>query len=357
MKIRIGQFAVVCASILIVSSVVSGMPTSITLTTDSLGLGSSDINYAKNDNAVEADRAGLFMSTANNIGSVLTIREDGTAGVGIAGNEKLVTITARSHLDIQNNLPAGYDIYGGVITLTDDGGNLAKEGLGVRAFGLDTDVASVNYGKRYVNPDYIGVNGHGFQMEGSKEISGGSDFTDWDDFVADNPGAPSNNPPHVDEDVTFDFNNDLFSVRANSVTVLLTKIGKVKDNDPFNLAMNLTVILADESSHFWTYESLYDAPDVFSYLDGYDDVVEVNFGAGSLGFNSYDAIDSFIIGARDDPADPIGETDEHFLINGFSYDVIGTPTGSVTVPTPGSMLLGSLGVVTISWIKRKKLIA
>ena len=44
--------------------------TSILLTTDDLGLGSSDINHDKNGTAIEDDRPGkLVTSSANNIGS------------------------------------------------------------------------------------------------------------------------------------------------------------------------------------------------------------------------------------------------------------------------------------------------
>ena len=41
---------------------------------------------------------------------------------------------ARSRLDIQTDLPAGYDIHGSVITLTPGGtGSPSDQGLGVRA--------------------------------------------------------------------------------------------------------------------------------------------------------------------------------------------------------------------------------
>jgi hypothetical protein len=72
----------------------------IELTTDALGLtlGSEPkgINHQGNDSYVEADRPGqLITSTAANVGSVLTIQSDGTAGSGTGANPLLVTVTAR----------------------------------------------------------------------------------------------------------------------------------------------------------------------------------------------------------------------------------------------------------------------
>ena len=164
--------AVALAVLLGGTGVVQALPTSITLTAGELGLGSDNINYAGNGSAVEADRPGILVtSTANNVGSILSIQADGTAGSGSLANPLLVNVTARAHLDVQTVLPADFDIYPGVITLTKDSGKGGKDerrGLGVRAFGLDLDTTSDNYGKRYVNTSYTGVNGHGFQMEGSK---------------------------------------------------------------------------------------------------------------------------------------------------------------------------------------------
>ena len=168
----------------------------IELTTDALGLGSTEINYAGNDSAVEADRPGkLVTSTTANVGSVLAIQTNALAGPGDMVNPLLVTVTARTHMDVKTGLPAGYDFQAGVITLTDKDNDLPKEGLGVRGFGIDLDPASPTYARRYVNPDYIATNGHGFQMEGSKEVSGGVDKEAWADFIADRPIPPKNTPP------------------------------------------------------------------------------------------------------------------------------------------------------------------
>lgn len=354
MNIRISRSAFVCFSILIVSSVAIAVPTtSIMLNTGALGLGSTEINYAKNDNAVEADVDGLYMDTANNKGSVLTIREDGTAGTAVVGNQNLVTVTTRSRLSVQTGLPTGYDIHGGVITLSKNETDLAKEGLGVRAFGIDTKEGSNNYGKRYVNPDFVSVNGHGFQMEGSKEVSGGVDpVTSWEAYVKDNPDVPVNNPPHVNEDVKFDFNDALFSVKADSLTVILTKIGGgIVDNDPFNLGLDLTIELKDGTKLSQSLGNLYDGDDPiegFSLFDGHDDILAINFD-GVFGLSEGDVIDYVIVGARDDTADDPKETDEHFLINGLTFT-------TTNVPAPGSLLLGSLGALSVSWIRKRKMI-
>ena len=98
-----------------------------------------------------------------------------------------------------------------------------------------------------------------------------------------------------------------------------------------------------------SYEYLSDAPDVFSVPAGYgadDGIMQLEFSGGSLGLASTDIIDSFIIGARDDPADDPKETDEHFLINAFSADF-------TTTPEPATVSLLVLGGVALICRRRR----
>jgi len=315
---------------LLAANAVAG-PVMIELTTDALGLGSTNINYQHNGDPIEADRPGqLVTSTIANVGSVLTIQTDGTAGPGTGINPLLVTVTAREYMDIQDNLPAGYDIHAGVITLTSNNNDLPKEGLGVRAFGIDTDINSGRYGKRYIGDN-------GFQVEGSKEVSGGVDSSDWNDFVDRSDSIPNNSPPHVDEDVTFNFNHNEVLVKADSIKVLLTK---TNPKDMYNLGLELAATLVNGTEYSLSLGKISDASD--NYLPGFSEfaagVLEVDLGV-VLGLDS-SAIDCFVVGARDDIADCPKGTDEHFLINSFYADY-------TIVPEPATMVLLSLGSLAL----------
>lgn len=125
------------------------LSTRIELTSDSLGLGSSDINHGSNGSAVEKDIVSkLVTSSVRNTGSILYIQTNNLAGQGDIENPLMVTVTSHTHTDTTVGLPAGYDFQGGVITLTKNDNNISKEGLVVRSFGIDIQSGSSRYLKR-----------------------------------------------------------------------------------------------------------------------------------------------------------------------------------------------------------------
>lgn len=317
--------------------------TSILLTSADLGLGGSAINSDKNGTAIDDDVAGkLVTSTDQNVGSVLSIQTDNLAGPGTALAPLLATVTARTHMDIVSSLPAGFDFQAGAITLTKDSIDLEKSGLGVRAFGIDLS-AGANRGKRYSNPAFVTAgNPSGFQLEGSKEVSGGVEQTDFELWAAGQDPVPGNTPPHVDEDVSFDINDAELNVPADSVRVLITKIKAGNDN-LFDVAIDVTINLVGGGVISNSYIPTAGAfPGIFSQV-GALDILEIDFSgiAGTAGFN----VDSFTIGARDDPADGPAETDEHFLIHGFTVD-------ATLVPEPAAFALLTAGMGLIASRRR-----
>jgi len=291
------------------------------LTSEALGLGNSDINKEK---TVNADMPGkLITSSTTGEGSILTIQESGLAGPGTGSDPLWVTVTAKTRLDTVNYPWAGgdpRDYQAGVIYISKESSDLpdgAKEGLGVRAFKVDSA------GMRTYKDGLAEL----IEVEGSKPVSGG---TGPDTFDPLNP----NGAPHVDEVVKFDF-NPLFNVDAMSVKVLLSEI-KVKDGQPGDLMLDLYIKLTsgveiDLDSLKLSTSSIFEQVDLT-----YDKLWELNFSAIS-GLGAGDFVDYFEILA----IDPLigGQTRataEHFLITGFT-----------AVPEPATIALLGLGSLVL----------
>ena len=140
--------------------------------------GSSALNLgfstAVNDGStLDSDIAGkLVTSPITGQGSILTIQANGKAGQGTTGNPLLMTVTANSHLDNTGSIG---DFQAGIIYLAagDGTGGPVNKGLGVRPF-------TVN--------DTTGLRGSGPNpgIEGSKEVSGGTDPTSFAVIVWEN---------------------------------------------------------------------------------------------------------------------------------------------------------------------------
>lgn len=299
------------------------VPISIKLTTDALGLGSSDINRG---GTVDPDMPGFITSPTTGEGSILYIQTDGLAGPGTA-NPLFVTVTAKTRMDVITGLPpAPHDYQAGVLFISKEDGGLpdgSKEGLGVRAF--EVDVVKL---ERKID------SGSGAAMlaeiEGSPHVSGGTEpYPDLADKIA---AGKLNTAPHVDESVTFDFIPQFYA-NALSVEVLLSKFDLT---DIIDLHIDLT-----------------SRPDIYlEFLQTTDTSIFEQVGADKdklwkLKFSGIgqlqtgDLIQNFTIFANDDnPQNPSG-TAEHFLI-----------TGMTAVPEPATICL--LGFGALSLIRRKR---
>lgn len=288
------------------AGIAHGSMVSVKLTTNALGLGSSDLNAG---NIVDPDIPGKFVTSGvTGEGSILWVQRSGLAGMGTGSDPLLVTITARTHLDTISGLPALHDYQAGVIYLSNESTALPDgrdEGLGVRAFKV---VGAT--GRRELD------SGTGrARIEGSKEVSGGTGPTSYN---ASNP----NGAPHVDEEALFLF-PQVSHVFANSIKVTLSKF---EASDRIHLTVNLL--------GGGVYSNTFLGPPNAAFSNPGDAVWNLTFA--DLGvFSATDVVTSFSIRAVDDnPSNPSG-TAEHFLITGFMAEI---------VPTPGAaMVFAMLG--------------
>ena len=304
---------------------------SVKLTSDSLGLGNSDINTGK---TVDPDVPGLFTSPTVGQGSILQIQTDSLAGSGTESNPLLVTITTQTHLDTLYGLPAINDYQAGVIVLNNESPDLPdgkKEGLGVRAFTVDEVTAA-----RVFDP-VLGL----AKIEGSKHVSGG---TGPDTFGL----GGVNGAPHVDESVNFEF-NELFDVSAQSVEVLLSDFEWDVNKDDKHDKIDLRIVLAsDEVIELESIGPFGNGSDIFEAVGEFstDKLWKVMFSAIDE-LDAEDLVKSFRITAVDDYPQAPRETAEHFFITGFNVDA------SVNeVPEPTTIALFGFGSMIL--IKRSK---
>lgn len=259
-------------------------PVYIKLTTNSLGLGSTDLNSGS---VKSADVPGKFItSKTTGQGSILSVQRSGLAGPGTASDPLLCTITAHTHLDTVSGLPVPNDYQAGIIYMTAESSTLpdgANEGLGVRAYTCASNALRTFSG---------GLEA----IEGSKEISGGTGPTAW------NPSTP-NGAPHVDEDILFTFANPV----GSGIVVTLSEV-------PTGGKINLDVYIAG-GGHL-TKAAI--GPPGLGWSSLGNSVWNLDISQlGLVGSDASFSVQSFSIRAIDNnPASPKG-TAEHFLIAGF----------------------------------------
>jgi len=296
----------------------------VKLTTDSLGLGSSDLNKGK---TVDPDKPGFITSSVTGQGSILSILQDGTAGIATGSNPLFVTVTASEHLDTIFGLPALHDYQAGVLFISDEdskspGGK--TEGLGVRAFTVDgvTALREIDSGTGRA------------KIEGSRHVSGGTGPTTYD-------SSSPNGAPHVDESVNFDF-DPFFNVNAQSVEVFLSKFNS---SDIIDLHIERTSGSDIDLTFLGTSSS-----SIFEQVGvDKDKLWKLKFSGISL-LGPSDLIANFSIRANDnDPSAPKG-TAEHFFISSFSAD-------ASPVPEPSSLVLmgtAAFGFLGYGWRRKRQ---
>ena len=313
------------------------LPARAVTTTVILEPGSSALNLgfstAVNDGGtLDSDVANkLVTSPVTGQGSILYIQADGKAGQGTAGNPLLFTVTANTHLDNTGSIG---DFQAGVLYLTagDGTGGPVNKGLGVRVFTVNNTTGLRGSGP---NP----------AIEGSKEVSGGTDPTSF--TVRGGSGAP-----HVDERVLFTVNPAL-SIVGQSISMTLTKFdgtgtspgGLNGSEDIFDLVIN----------------RLSGSPLVFNSLKASSfsnwgtnigtDTWKFDFSK-ITGLGPTDIVTSFSVRANEDnPSNPAG-TAEHFLIDGFTLTYNETPPVPDAGSTAALLGLGLLGLATLQHRRR-----
>ncbi len=302
-------------------SAVTATPISVKLTTDALGLGSSNLNGG---GTVDPDMPGFYTSSVTGQGSILTVQTNGLAGNGTTANPLFATITSRTHLDTLYGLPRTNDYLAGALYITKENDKTPDgkdEGLGVRAFTVD------DLGLRRLD-SATGL----ALIEGSKHVSGG---TGPDSYI---PGG-ANGAPHVDEDVKFEFNS-AFQVEAPSVEVLLSRYAS---SDIVDLHIDLASGRAIDLPFLDTTNSA-----IFEQIGGSkDNLWKLKF-SGISQLQAGEGIDSFTIRANDDNPYCPSETAEHFFITGFTID-------AEVVPEPATVALLCFGVMIMARNRKGRL--
>lgn len=304
---------------------------SFTFTTEALGLGTQDINKG---GSVSPDRSGIFTSTTPGQGSVLQVQTSGLAGPGTDIDPLLFTVTAQTRLDTLYGIPSD-DYRAGILYISNQDSHTpdgAKEGLGVRAFTVDSIT-----GLRRYHQNGLAV------IQGNKHISGGTGLATY--------LLQPNGPPHVDESIRFDFNSNSY-VKARSIDVLLSDVkttskgkGNGKGATPGQAKLDLHIQLTSGQTVDISSVQLDNSPLTHQVDPSYDKLWSLSFAEiANLGANDY--IDHFEIRAIDPLiSGQAKKTAEHFLITGF--------TGTIA-PEPATILLLTVGALFLRRRNHKK---
>jgi hypothetical protein len=334
----------------------------IILTADELGLGTSDIN---DGSTVDVDIAGKLVTapsgTANtnlsavlaslgypiiNTGSILNIQQSGVAGSGTVLDPLLVRVTAATHLDQTVGAPPSWggtsrEFQSGVIYLSDDNGDTSPtgEGLGVRAFTVTENADPSLAGNRILSGGLA-------QIEGSKEVSGGTDCT----VIGGNKAAECavnfnelNGAPHVDELAFFDFTVGSGTWDAKNFSFVLTVFGST---DRYWVHVDYEGGSCDEQFNTTT------GSGAAGYSSSNLTVNSANFTGGCAGIPAgAKLLDYYIRAVETDTTNPDLSTAEHFLINGFT---VNSPTVEA-VAEPATLLLFGTGLgLVANQIRRRR---